>query len=172
MIGKFGVQHSIWSRLCWIIQFIWYVMKMYTSILCNFSTWYINLRRFLVGHFRKALLYIGFNHWGGMTHICVSNLIINGSDNGLPPERRQIIIWTNPGILLIKPLGTKLTEILIEIYIFPFKEIHLKTLSAKWWPFCLGFNDIVCVLLRISIYTSNDGVTNTFETWVSSVDKY
>ena len=39
-----------------------------------------------------------------MTHICVSKLTIIGSDNGLSPDRRQAIIWTNAGLLLIGPL--------------------------------------------------------------------
>ena len=43
-----------------------------------------------------------------MTHICVSELTIIDSDNGLSPGRRQAIIWTNAGILLIRPLGTHL----------------------------------------------------------------
>ena len=30
-------------------------------------------------------------HWGRVTHICVSKLIISGSDYGLSPERRQAI---------------------------------------------------------------------------------
>ena len=63
-----------------------------------------------------------------------------GSDNGLSPERRQAIIWTNAGILLIGTLGTKFNEILIEIYTFSFKNIHLKMSSGKWRPFCLGLN--------------------------------
>ena len=37
-------------------------------------------------------------HWGRVTHICVSNLTIIDSDNGLSPGRRQAIIWTNAGI--------------------------------------------------------------------------
>ena len=49
-----------------------------------------------------------------MTHICVSKLTIIGSNNGLSPGRRQAIIWTNAGILLIGPLGTNFSEILIE----------------------------------------------------------
>ena len=55
-------------------------------------------------------------HWGQMTHKCVGNLTIIGSDNGLSPGRRQAIIWTNAGILLIGPLGTNFSEILIEIW--------------------------------------------------------
>ena len=35
------------------------------------------------------------------------------TDNGLSPVRRQAIIWTNAGILLIWPLGRNLGEILI-----------------------------------------------------------
>ena len=45
----------------------------------------------------------GLTHWGRVTHICVSKLTIIGSDNGLSPGRRQAIIWTYAGILLIKP---------------------------------------------------------------------
>ena len=57
-----------------------------------------------------------FTHWGRVTHIYVSDLTIIGSDNGLSPGRRQAIIWTNAGILLIGPLGTTFSDILIEIY--------------------------------------------------------
>ena len=38
-----------------------------------------------------------------MTHICVVEITINSSDNGLSPDRRQAIICTNAGILLIVP---------------------------------------------------------------------
>ena len=41
-------------------------------------------------------------HWGRVTHICVSDLTSIGSDNGMSPGRRQAIIRTNAGILLIK----------------------------------------------------------------------
>ena len=74
-------------------------------------------------------------HWGRVTHIYVGNLIIIGSDNGLSPGRRQAIIWTNAGILLIGPLGTNFSEILIGIQTFSFKKMLLKMSSAKWRPF-------------------------------------
>ena len=80
-------------------------------------------------------------HWGRVTHICVSKLTSIGSDNGLSPGRRQAIIWTNTtGILLIRPLGTNLSEILIEIDTFSFKKMHLKMSSGKWRSSCLGLN--------------------------------
>ena len=41
-------------------------------------------------------------HSGQVTHICVGNLTIIVSDNGLLPGQRQAIIWTNAGILLIQ----------------------------------------------------------------------
>ena len=79
-------------------------------------------------------------HWGRVTHICVSKLTTIGSDNGLSPVRRQAIIWTNAGILLIRPLAIKFNEILIGNQTFSLKKIHLKMSSAKWRPFCLGLN--------------------------------
>ena len=79
-------------------------------------------------------------HWVRVTHICVSKLVIISSDNGLSPGRRQAITWTNAGILLIGPLGTNFSEILIKIQLFSFRKMHLKVSFAKWWPFCLGLN--------------------------------
>ena len=79
-------------------------------------------------------------HWGRVMHICVSNLIIIGLDNGMSPGQRQAIIWTNAGILFIQTLGTNFSEILIEIHTFSFKKMHLKMSSAKWQQFCLGLN--------------------------------
>ena len=70
-----------------------------------------------------------------MTHICVGKLTVIGSDNGVSPGRRQAIIWTSAGILLIGPLGTNFSEILIGIQTLSFKKIHLKMSSAKWRPF-------------------------------------
>ena len=77
-------------------------------------------------------------HWGRVTHICVSKLTITCSDNGLSPRRHQAIYWTSARTLLIGPLGTNFSEILIGILIFSFKKMNLKISSAKWRPFCLG----------------------------------
>ena len=87
-------------------------------------------------------------HWGRVLHICVSKLTTIGSDNGLAPGRRQAIIWTNAGILLIRPLGTNFSEISIDIQTFSFKKIHFKMSSGKWRPFCLGLN--VLKLIHVS----------------------
>ena len=82
-------------------------------------------------------------HWGRVTQICVSKLTIIGSDNGLSPSRRQAIIWTNAGILLIGPLGTNFCEILIEIQTFSLKKMRLKISSAKCCPLRLGLNMLI-----------------------------
>ena len=85
-------------------------------------------------------IYQSLTHWGRVTHICVGDLTITGSDNGLLPGRCQAIIQTSAGKLLIGPLGTNFSEILIEILTFSFNKMCLKVSSAKWRPFCLGLN--------------------------------
>ena len=97
--------------------------------------------------------WLELTHWGWVTHICVCKLTIIGSDNGLSPDRRQAIIWTNAGILLIWPLGTNFSEMLIEIYTSLFKKMHLKLSSGKWRPFCLGLN-----VLKIRHHDSNPSI--------------
>ena len=79
-------------------------------------------------------------HWGRVTHICISELTMIGSDNGLSPGRRQAIIWNNAGLLLIEPLGTNVSEISIGIQTFSFKKMQLKMSSAKWRPYCLDLD--------------------------------
>ena len=100
------------------------------------SVW-IGLMHTATARFRSGS---GLIHWDRVTHICVSKLTIIGSDNGLSPGQRQAIIWTNAGILLIRPLGTNFNEMLIEILTFSFMKMRLKVSSAKWRPFCLGLN--------------------------------
>ena len=52
--------------------------------------------------------------------MCITELTIICSDNGLSPDRRQVIIWTNVEVLLTGLLETNFSEILIAIltYIF------------------------------------------------------
>ena len=110
---RFSIDNSEFSFECKIMSSMWFSWPW----ICSIST-----------------------HWGRVTHICVSNPTIIGSDNGLSPSRCQAIIWTNAGILLIRPLGTNFSEILIEIHIFSFKKMHFKWSSGKWQPFCPGLN--------------------------------
>ena len=92
--------------------------------------WILGVLLYYIYYFWKRL-----THWGRVTHICVIKLTIIGSYNGLSSGRRQAIIWANVGILLIWPLGTNFSEILIEINTFSFKKMHLKMSYGKWQPF-------------------------------------
>ena len=78
---------------------------------------------------------MNYGQFNSVTQICVGKLIIIGSDNGLSPGRRQAIIWTNAGILLIWPLGTNFSEISIDIQTFSFKKIHFKMSSGNGGSF-------------------------------------
>ena len=72
--------------------------------------------------------------WRWVVHTCIGYLTIIGSYSGFLPSLHQVIIWTNAGILLIWPLGTNFSEILIRIHTFSFKKMHIKMLYAKWCP--------------------------------------
>ena len=100
--------------------------------------WFLEIHMFNI--VTPSLTCSGLTHWGRVTHICVGKLTIIDSDNGLSPGRRQAIIWTSAEILLIGPLGTNSSQIVIGIQNISFKKIHLKVSSAKWHPFGLGFN--------------------------------
>ena len=90
-------------------------------------------------------------YWGREMHICVGKLTIIGSDNGLSPDRRQAIIWTNDEILLIGPLGTNFSEILIAILTLSFKKMRLKVSSVKRRPFCLGLNVLISDIQHLTV---------------------
>ena len=98
-----------------------------------------------------------FTHWGRATHICVGKLTITGSDNGVSPGRRQAIISTIAGVLLIGPLGISFSEILIGIQTFSFKEMHLLMSSAKRCPSCLGLSVLrkVSYLHKASVFATS-----------------
>ena len=102
--------------------------------------------------FEKDSTIATLTHWGWVTQICVSKFTIIGSDNGLTPGRHQAIIWTNAGILLIGPLGTNFSEILIGIQTFSLSKMHLKMSSAKWHLFGIGLNGLSKSVLLFGKY--------------------
>ena len=89
-----------------------------------------------------------------MTHICVCKLTVIGSDNGLSHERRQAIIWTNAGILLIWPLGTNFrsninrnTTIFIEENACVNVVCEMNPILSR--PQCVF---VLCVLLKWALH--------------------
>ena len=138
--------------LAWLLKlciFMFSLYRIYKKTLLK-STFppQISSTYWAMGYVKPHIFFIIFKvlpgpeltHWGQVTHICIGKLTIIGSDNGLSPWRRQAIIWTSAGILLIGPFITNFNEILIGIQTFSFKKMHLKVSSAKLRPFCLGLN--------------------------------
>ena len=123
--------HYLRTNVCLLL--IW-------SFRTNTSDIFIKLKQFALANVickmaPFCLARIVITHWGRVTHICVSESTIIGSDNGVSPGRRN-----NTGLLLIEPLGTDFSEISIGIQTFSFKKMHLNMSSAKWRPFCRGLN--------------------------------
>ena len=58
-----------------------------------------------VTHVSEVAVVIALTHWGRVTHICVSNVTIIGSDNGLSIDWCQAIIWTSDGNIVDWTLG-------------------------------------------------------------------
>ena len=99
--------------------------------------------------------YHPLTHWGRVTHICVGNLTIIGWDNGLSPGRRQAIIWTNAGILLIGPLGKKKLQ---------------WTFNQKYNIF-FPENTFESVVWKTAVFLSRPQcVKNTYNLWWSSME--
>ena len=121
-------------RLQFALRYYSVLIRTYHTVLCTkikhisygiWDTWFNVLFVFCL--IEQACL----THFGWVTKICVSKLTLICSDNGLSPDRRQAIIWTNAGILSIGPMGTNFSEILIKVHTFSFKKIHLKMPSGN-----------------------------------------
>ena len=93
----------------WVFLILWkYMSNPFEP--CSYLAWCKRDETPLLMHMN----YVSFalTHWGQVTHICISRLTIIGLDNRLLLGRRQAIIWTSAGILLIRTLGTNFSEIL------------------------------------------------------------
>ena len=110
-----------------------------------------------------------FTHWGRETHICVANLTIVGTYNGLSPTRQQAIIWTNAGLLSIGPLRINFSEIFIKIQNLSFTKIHLEISSAKWQPLCRVGNIGKRIHFSLRVYLDHIIVHSCREPWIDNV---
>ena len=122
--------HNVWHRI---------FQQAIQNNCCPFQIMKWNFEISIIWAHHSFTTQSSLTHWGRVTHIWAGNLTILGSDNGLSPGWRQAIIWTNVGTLLIGPLGTNFSEILIETHTFSLKKMHFK-MSGKWRPFSLGLN--------------------------------
>ena len=107
--------------LTWCIYYLM-IQRFVCGIWRWFKFWDISLKleqtRSTWTHYPLGNSPIVLTHWGRVTRICIGKLTDIRSDNGLSPDRRQAIIWTNAGIFLIGPLGTNFCEILIEMFTY------------------------------------------------------
>ena len=80
-----------------------------------------------------------FTHWGQVTLICLSNLTIIGSGNGLSPGRCHAITWTHAGILLTDKLQWNFNQIsYIFIQASAFEKVFCKMADILSQPQCLN----------------------------------
>ena len=100
-------------------KFNWIIIRKYWS---SFKKMHIKMLAYKWWPFWSSFNVL--TYWGRATHICASKLTTIGSVNGFSLGRRQAIIWTNAGILLIGPLG----------------EISVKSLSKF-----IYFHSIKCI---------------------------
>ena len=64
----------------------------------------------------------------------------NLGDRWIPRTNDAPTIWTNDYIFINWNLRNTFQWNSIRNQRFSFKNIHIKTSSAKWWPYCLGLN--------------------------------
>ena len=118
---------------------------------------FVNLEKAFNSVPRKVLRW-ALTHWGRVTHICVGRITISGSDNGLSPGRRQAIIWTNAGILLIRCLGTGLgsnTYLYLQIQI----QIQIRRICIC---ICIWSNFKPRICICICIWSTVFGVFDKY----------
>ena len=104
--SRFSLDTKWQDNAPWITYFCYFVLAhtLCPATLANFALCRLRIIEYIQNVHR-------------VTHICVSILTIIGSDNGVSLEGRQVIIWTNAGILLILRSGTNFSQISIEIRI-------------------------------------------------------
>ena len=110
------LRHSssqVYTKIAWLIRVLYHITIIIKSAVLSICHCFGLDHETMVW---AVCLSIFLTHWGRVTHICVSNLTTIGSDNGLSPGRRQIIILTNARMLLIGSVETNFGEILIGIH--------------------------------------------------------
>ena len=93
------------------------------------------------------------------------NWVSIGLGNGLSPVQCQAIMWTNAGLLSVRPLGTNLSEIQMERLSFSFTKMHLKISSVKWQPFCQGEDELILVQVVVWCHQSISHMV-TLDIWL------
>ena len=80
-----------------------------------------------------------------------------GSGNGLSPVRHQVITATNTD-LSIGSLASNVSEVVIKIQTFFWREMHLKMPSAKWRSFYLNLGVLKVGYVQTKFTGSSDSL--------------
>ena len=102
----------------------------------------------------KCLLFQAYNfewfwtHCGWLKHVCVGNLTIIGSDNGLAPtcSRQLAIIWTKCWNIVNWTLGNKLQGNFYQNKTFSFRK-------CIWKRFFVCKMAAICLSLKVTPFT-------------------
>ena len=147
----------------------------------NFHKLIIVIIFWIIFSFNKNYLLAMLTHWGRVMHICVVELTVIGSDDGLSPGRRQAIIWTDVGISLTGPLGTNFIVILIRIQTFSFKkaleDIVCEMASILSRPQCVDKKSLVLPLTcacwtwtaAVALITDTSSDKAWFQAWAPPI---
>ena len=123
---RFYGARTVWS----VLQLLSHIYSMQSTCCQNNpakSLLWMRLR-----HFQYLCTYVMHIALCAYCHIYASvNWVIIGSGNGLSSVWHQAITWTIASLLSIALLGTSFSEIGIGILSFSFKQMRLKTSSAK-----------------------------------------
>ena len=124
---------SHYVNQCWLLisEVLWHSRESNFTLISRATTLYNELEDY------------NSTHLPIMPHICVSESGHHCFIYWIGAIRHQAIFWTNAGLLLVRPLGTIFSEILIKIRNFSFTKMHLKISSAKWRsPFVRGGDEL------------------------------
>ena len=94
-----------------------------------------------------VLASIWLTHWGPVTHICVGNVTIIGSDDGLLPGWRQAITCTNVGIVNWTLRNKLQWNVNPNSYIF-IQETAFEYVIRKMAAICIGLNMLNSITLH------------------------
>ena len=88
--------------------------------------------------YTSLVIWVGLK--GGWGIYASVKYTITSSDNGLAPDRRQAVIWTNAGLVVAWLLGTYFSKIITWIQTFSYINMQLKMPPTKLRLFCPSLN--------------------------------
>ena len=160
-VYQFGVSHSV-LYMHVLYQGHWYLQQMWHISVCNRINRFWHVCHCMPGTYRTRGKYISQYLIEAEWRIYASVNFVNiGSDNGLSPEWRQAIIWTNAGFLSTGSLGINFSGIWVEIVKFSLKKCIWKCRLQNVGHFV--WTSMWCIS---AVWVDETYLTLTGELWV------